>query len=152
MYVHIISEEDLKILNDSEEVYLTYGGMKPTSNGKTAHKIEFSFGMLDIIIPMFEAFNPLNIRKYEDVTIGYCKVSLKPAGLCEQIELCNGIEHWLLYNEEEGMPLVPVPCNTILCAVNHLRPDTKLPSSTTSLITQENEEQLLQRGFQQSIS
>ncbi|KAJ8879114.1 hypothetical protein PR048_019720 [Dryococelus australis] len=88
-----VLDEDLKNLNDSAQVYLTYGEMKPTANGKTAHMIEFSFGMLDRLlfvchqhsIIMYVAFNLLDICKYEDVTIGYCKVSFKPAGLYEQI-------------------------------------------------------------------
>ncbi|KAJ8869940.1 hypothetical protein PR048_028951, partial [Dryococelus australis] len=153
-YEHLINVEDLKKLNDSAEVYLTYGGMKLIENGKSAHMIEYSFGMLDRLhsIIMYIAFNPLDIRKYEDVTIGYHKVSFKPAGLGEQIELCNGMEHWILYNEEECMSLVPVPCSTISCAVNCLRPNTKLPASTTSFMAQANEEQLLQKWFQQSIS
>ncbi|KAJ8875592.1 hypothetical protein PR048_023488 [Dryococelus australis] len=74
--VHLTNEEDLKKLNDSADVYLTYGGIKPISNGKTAHMIEFSFGMLDRVglncqllfvchqhsIIMCIAFYPLDIR------------------------------------------------------------------------------------------
>ena len=44
-YVQLIQKEDIKNLNESPDVCLEYGGMKPTASGKHFHSIEFTTGM-----------------------------------------------------------------------------------------------------------
>ena len=104
----------------------------------------------------YVSFNPLDIHKYSDVVIGFRRVHFKPEGLPEQVQSCNGLEHFVCYNisEEDGdcTTLFPVPCCFITCPVYHLRPDTKLPASTPALILQADEEMLRQVWSSQQIT
>ncbi|KAJ8885082.1 hypothetical protein PR048_011278 [Dryococelus australis] len=81
------------------DVHLKYGSMKPGTNGKNTHILELSLPSHTKLC-RYIIFNLLDVGKYEDITIGYCKVHFKCLGLSVLVESCNDLEHWVCYNNE----------------------------------------------------